>query len=192
MEEIWKDIEGTDGRYQVSNFGRVRSFARNPKGIILKTQIYRSYESVGICKTRGKSQTTPVHRLVAQAFVPNPNNYPEVNHKDENKSNNRADNLEWCTRQYNMSYKTARLRQGISSGKTVEQTAINNDVVIAIYPSAKLAGEINSIDESSILKCCHGKRTYAGGYGWRFSNQNVQFFNPQAYNGISSPQSHES
>lgn len=192
MEEIWKNIEGTNGRYQISNLGRVKSFTRNSEGLILKPHISRMYEYVGICKKGSPPRTEPIHRLVAKAFVPNPNNFKEVNHIDENKLNNRADNLEWCTRQYNMSYKTARLRQGISNGKPVEQTAINNDVVIAIYPSAKLAGEINNIDESSILKCCHGKRTYAGGYGWRFSNQNVQFFNPQAYNGISSPQSHES
>lgn len=118
MEEIWKDIEGSNGVYQVSNLGRVRTKDRlrwcgksygKIKGIILKPwkqgRKGREYLAVGVC---GKH--IQIQRLVAQAFIPNPNNLPCVNHKDENPKNNRVDNLEWCTYKYNNEYGTARER----------------------------------------------------------------------------------
>ena len=118
MVEEWKDIEGFEGRYQISNFGRVKSLERiiaystsNQTGIefesqkycperILKTYIYGRYEHVGLRKG-SKTYNFSVHRLVATYFVPNPNNYPVINHKDENNLNNRADNLEWCSGEEN-------------------------------------------------------------------------------------------
>ena len=127
MQEIWKDIEGYEGYYQVSNLGRVKSLERKTKQHhnsvrtqperILKSWIKR-YESVILCKD-SKTKKVPIHRLVAKAFLPNENNLPEVNHKDENKLNNCADNLEWCTREYNINYGTAieRKRQKLK-GRT--------------------------------------------------------------------------
>lgn len=166
MQEIWRDIPSFNGVYQVSNIGRVKSFKKG-KERILSQSLTRGYPSVTLTDENGKHATYLVHRLVGFAFIPNPNGYKEINHKDENKTNNNIDNLEWCTREYNMSYKTARLRQGISYGKPVEQIIIDN-IVIAKYCSAEVAAKINDIDSSSIHKCCKGKRQFAGGYYWRY------------------------
>lgn len=116
MEEIWKDIEGYEGWYQVSNLGRVRSVERYVnykktglsfrKSRILKLKSdYYGYRSVNL-SVNCKVKTYKVHRLVAQAFIPNPNNLPCINHKDENKSNNFVSNLEWCSIAYNNTYGT--------------------------------------------------------------------------------------
>lgn len=110
--EIWKDIEGYEGMYQVSNMGRVRALDRvkpNSGGQIAKGHILPSYNNgngylwVSLWKFN-KSKHIYVHRLVAMAFIPNPSNLPIINHKDEDKSNNRHDNLEWCTQKYNINY----------------------------------------------------------------------------------------
>lgn len=121
MQEIWKDIENYEGYYQVSNLGRVRSVNRiviNSMGGKIqhlqgKLQILKpgklGYVIAQLSKDN-KRKYCKVHRLVAQAFIPNPDNLPEVNHKDENKANNRVDNLEWCDREYNVNYGTCSLR----------------------------------------------------------------------------------
>ena len=108
--EIWKDIEGYEGYYQVSNFGNVRSVdrvieysdgvKRLRKGRILKP--YKNRDGYLTCDLRknSKHKISKIHRLVSEAFIPNPSNLPEVNHKDEDKTNNCVDNLEWCTRSY--------------------------------------------------------------------------------------------
>lgn len=113
MQEEWKDIVDFEGLYQVSNFGRVRSLDRVVKrgvsgsllvrGQILKPQISKGYYYVRLCNS-GFWKSILVHRLVAQAFIPNTHDLPEINHKDENKLNNCSHNLEWCTRQYNVNY----------------------------------------------------------------------------------------
>ena len=176
MKEKWKAIDGYEGLYEVSNTGKVRSFKKSRKGHILVPAATRGYDSVGLCSGDGSKTTVLVHRLVATAFVPNPNGYKEVNHKDENKKNNNADNLEWCTRAYNMSFKTARVRQGVSCGKPVEQMTIDG-IAVALYSSAEMAGKILGIDASSIHKCCKNKRDHAAGYKWRYSN--TSFFKVQ-------------
>lgn len=102
MKEIWKDIPGFEKRYMVSNMGRVYSLLVKR---VLKTCVSnRGYELVCLKNKDGKRKQYTIHRIVAQVFVSNPNNYPIINHKDENKLNNRADNLEWCTYSYNNSY----------------------------------------------------------------------------------------
>lgn len=175
MEEIWKDIDGYEGKYQISNMGNVKSFSKfsPPSGRILKTCHSRGYTWVALFDKNGKHKNWLIHRLVALAFVPNPNNYKEINHKDEDKKNNRADNLEWCTRAYNMSYGTARFRQGLSYSRAVEQLTLEN-IPIAKYYSVKIAATINNIDSSSILKCCKGTRCFVGGYKWRYADSNDQ------------------
>lgn len=102
MKEIWKDIPGYEGLYQVSNMGRVKSLNFNRSGLprILKTKNRQGYPRVILWKS-GKRHEVCVHRLVAQAFIPNPENKPFVNHKDGNRRNNHVDNLEWCTAQEN-------------------------------------------------------------------------------------------
>lgn len=111
MIEIWKDILGYEGLYQVSNLGNVRSlnYRRSGKLKLLKQGTDNGYKRVELSKN-GKKKKYWVHRLVAISFISNPNNYKEVNHKDEDKSNNNVNNLEWCTREYNINYGTAMKR----------------------------------------------------------------------------------
>lgn len=109
-EEIWKDIEGYEGSYQVSNTGLVRSLdRRRTDGVLIHGRMLAQsadqdgYLVLGL-SLDGKSKTVKVHRLVAKAFIDNPDNLPEVNHIDEDKTNNNVDNLEWCTNAYNLTY----------------------------------------------------------------------------------------
>ena len=120
MKELWKDIEGYEGLYQVSSLGAIRSLDRyrnrpsksgnmyiqRYKGKVLKQTLNDGYFTIYLHKD-GVNKFYSVHRLVAKAFIPNPNNLPQVNHKDENKQNNCVENLEWCTAKYNVNYGTA-------------------------------------------------------------------------------------
>ena len=110
-EEIWRDISGYEGHYQVSNFGRVKSFHKG--GRILKPGLVLGYLKVSL-NSGGKVAQRKVHRLVAEAFIPNPNGKPEVNHIDGNPRNNHVDNLEWCTQLENIrhAYATGLIPQG--------------------------------------------------------------------------------
>lgn len=112
MQEIWKDVKEYEGLYQVSNYGRVKSISyfnhankkSYPRNKILKPlKNEKGYLRIDLAKN-GKSKKVRIHRLVAQTFISNPNNYQEVNHIDGNKQNNRVDNLEWCTHSYNMKH----------------------------------------------------------------------------------------
>ena len=104
MTEIWKNIDGYEGKYQVSNFGQVKSMIGQEK--VLHPKKHRNgHLQIGLHKDK-KRKTMYIHRLVAQAFIPNPDNLPCVNHKDENPNNNNVDNLEWCTQKYNCNYGT--------------------------------------------------------------------------------------
>lgn len=110
MKEVWKDIQGYEGLYQISSLGRVKAFPRPIPGAYKNREFIKKtshdnygYPIVGLSKN-GKSKTFTIHRLVAKAFIPNPDCLKEVNHKDENKDNNCEDNLEWCTTQYNLTY----------------------------------------------------------------------------------------
>ena len=113
MEE-WKAVPGYEGLYEVSNKGNVRNVRRNK---LLRLQKNQGYIKVWLYKN-GIVTGLRVHRLVAQAFIPNPDNLLEVNHKDEDKTNNSVDNLEWCTRKYNVNYGTRNIR--------MRETAIKN------------------------------------------------------------------
>lgn len=105
MQELWKDIEGYDGRYQVSNLGNIRTiYKTKPPKVLKPTKSKYGYLCLSLMKPNGIKKNERVSRLVAKAFVPNPNNYPLVNHKDEDKTNNRIENLEWCTSSYNVRY----------------------------------------------------------------------------------------
>lgn len=121
MQEIWKDVPGYEGQYQVSNTGRVRSLDRiKPDGIFQHGTIRKTYldacgyELVALRKNN-KPKNWSVHRLVATAFIPNPDNLPQVNHKDEIRNHNTVDNLEWCTIEYNQRYGHRRQRSSESS-----------------------------------------------------------------------------
>ena len=112
MEE-WKDIKGYEGIYQISNKGRVKTLGNNKtkKEKIRDGKIDRGYKRISLCKN-GKEKKYSIHRLVAEAFLPNPDNLPVVNHKDENKLNNNVENLEWCTQEYNVNYSGTAGRPG--------------------------------------------------------------------------------
>lgn len=167
MPEIWRDIKDYEGLYQISNLGRVRSLDRFIKQALqyrlLKGRVKpcnknpNGYLKINLCKN-GNSKTFLVHRLVAQAFLPNPNNLPEVNHKDENKENNYVDNLEWCTSRYN---------NGYSHGKPVLQYTLDGQFV-AEYPSAAEASRKNKIIVQNICSCCNYIIKSAGGYIWKY------------------------
>ena len=124
MKEEWKDIKGYEGLYQISSYGRVYSFYK--KGYLELNLNKYGYLHVGLYR-EGKRKVYKVHRLVAQTFILNPNNYPEVNHKDENKINNYISNLEWCTHQYNNFYGTKNIRQSNKSkGRKLTQKHKDN------------------------------------------------------------------
>ena len=136
--EVWKDVAGYEGVYQVSNKGNVRSVARKDSigrkcgGRMLKPGYDKDgYLRVNIYKN-GKQKTRFIHRLVAGAFVPNPNpnGYSEINHRDENKVNNYANNLEWCTREYNNNHGTRSERSSQSRSKKVKAINIETNEVI--------------------------------------------------------------
>lgn len=135
--EEWRDVVGFEEFYQVSNLGRVRSLdrlvdtnikyvdKRIHKGKLLKSHLNnKGYKKVFLCKN-SEPKNHYVHRLVAQAFIPNPDNLPVVNHKDENPSNNCVDNLEWCTQQYNMNWNGVMKRVGLKKRKTDEEKEYN-------------------------------------------------------------------
>lgn len=116
MKEVWKDIDGYEGLYQVSNLGRIRSLYKRRKDVeFLKFTDCHGYKIVGLCKNK-KQMSFRVHRIVASAFLPNPNNNPQVNHINGDKTDNRAVNLEWCTQSANMRH---AYENGLEKANTV-------------------------------------------------------------------------
>lgn len=182
MQEIWKDIPGYEGYYQVSNLGNVKSMKRvverknngtgnlplKPK-LLSPTTYPTGYKKVTLCKN-DKRKYLFVHRLVAEAFIPNPNHYPYVNHKDENPSNNHVNNLEWCTNEYNMNYGTIGYRISLSKSKQVFQYDLNGNLLNIFYGASE-AQRLTQISLSSILNCCKGTSKSAGGFLWSFSDK---------------------
>lgn len=178
MKEIWKPIKGYEGWYEVSNLGRVRSLDRivtysdgknySLKGKMLKMHYCGSGYLQFILHKNGKTEHKYPHRLVAETFLPNPNNLPEVNHKDENKTNNCVDNLEWCDSKYNKNYGTAIQRMAEKKSKTVLKIDINTNEVIEEYPSAMEAARKLNIYQGNISDCCRGKYKTAYGYKWKY------------------------
>ena len=169
-KEIWKDVKGYEGLYQVSNFGRIRTPEKLSKnGHHLKNKYLKllknqyGYKYIGIHKNGVRSNRF-IHRLVAQAFIPNPHNYPEVNHKDENPSNNCVDNLEWCTRGYNNRYGTRMKRVIKSLSVKVVQLSLDGSLV-KVWPSIRNASK-NGCYSSSISHCCQNRLLRCNGYYW--------------------------
>lgn len=178
IEEVWKDIKGFEGLYQVSNIGRVKSLSRvvraNTCGsremstkILSNCKSSCGYDFVVLSKN-GKHYNKSIHRLVAETFIPNPNKYREVNHKDENKRNNGVANLEWCDRKYNANYGTGIERCAAQKCKPVVMIDATTGVVLQTFKSAKDAMKETNISRKNIGMVCLGKRTTAGGYIWKF------------------------
>ena len=113
MTEEWKDVKGYEGKYKISNLGRLKSYAQNKDGRIIDGYVdKKGYKNVRMYDEPQNGKWYKMHRLVASTFIENPNSYPQVNHKDENKTNNRVDNLEWCDNLYNERYGTKGKRAG--------------------------------------------------------------------------------
>ncbi len=127
MKEIWKPISGYENLYNISNLGNVFSIKSNRN--IKPTKNYKGYLMVGLCKNK-KRKNCLVHRLVAGAFIDNPNNLPEINHKDENPSNNVVFNLEWCTHKYNMNYNN--LGKRIKIQKELNELYKQEDTILKV------------------------------------------------------------
>lgn len=157
MKEIWKEILGYEGLYEVSNLGKVRNMKT---GRILKLRgNTKKYWRIVLSKN-GQCREYKLHRLVAQAFLPNPNKYPQVNHKDNNPDNNTVDNLEWCTALYNVRYSQAiPILQYDLNGNFIREWGGQNE-----------ASERLNIPQGNICKCCNGFRNSAGGFIWRYKN----------------------
>lgn len=179
MNEIWKDVQGYEGLYQVSNLGRVRSLDRYVshaslgrkfcKGCIMAThQTNSGYLAVNLCKGN-RYKTFCIHRLVADAFIPVESNEDvQVNHKDENKHNNCADNLEWCSASYNNMYGTKRERGNAKNEKAVVRCDLDGNAIME-YKSATVAErEISGKVTGAISHCLNGKTQTAFGYKWFF------------------------
>ena len=177
-QEQWKDIEGYEGIYQVSSFGRVRSLDRvrpdkngvmQPfKGKILGQYPLNGYNHVALMKNC-QHRTTKVHRLVALAFVPGYFDGAEVNHKDENRLNNRADNLEWCDRKYNNNYGT-RTEKATAHLRKIRKAVLqfdDNGNFIARYDSCYWAAKATGLRDFVIRRAC-GDGTRGGGFRWKF------------------------
>ena len=176
MDEIWKDVVGYEGLYQVSNLGRVKSL---PRRIIVGWADYVSKEKIlsqanhrqgykFVCFHRnGKQKTYKVHRLVAEAFISNPNNYKCINHKNENPSNNNVDNLEWCNHSYNNNYGTRNERVRNATCKIVEQYTKDGQY-IRDWNGTREIQRVLGIRCSNISGACLGKRKTAGGFVWKY------------------------
>ena len=167
-KEIWKDIKGYEGLYQVSNKGNVRSLHYGKIKQLSIVKRSNGYLMVSLWN-KMKRKHYLVHRLVAEAFIPNPNNYPQVNHKDENPINNSVDNLEWCTSKYNNNYGTRNQRMFNNMPKYCVVKYDLNGNYIAEYLSIKIAARENNISDSNIIKCCKGQRKTAGRYIWKYN-----------------------
>lgn len=186
--EIWKDIKGYEGLYQVSNMGQVKSLgngkSNKSKLKVMKQQLnHKGYPMINLCKN-GVTKGVSVHRLVAINFIPNPNNLPQVNHIDEIKTNNCVENLEWCTNEYNHNYGTRieRVRQKqignpnmkTSLGKFGKEHPTSKPIlqltldgeIIKLWFSASDAIRENGYGKSHISSCCTGKKKTAYGYKW--------------------------
>ena len=164
--EIWKPINGYEGLYEISSYGRVKSLCagRWHTTIIRKLVPDKDGYMTVLLKKDGKYTNLKVHRLVAMAFLPNPDNCREVNHKDEDKANNRIENLEWCSRQYNQTYNGLHSRVFC---KPIIQLSPSG-VEIARYDSIRNAMKATGANETCISEVLNNKRKTAGGFIWAY------------------------
>lgn len=189
MEEIlqfeeWRPVVGYEGYYEVSSFGRVRSVERLVERsshkmklksyILVQRQQPNGYLKVSLCKD-AKHKSFWVHRLVAQAFIPNPHNLSCINHKTECKTFNHFSALEWCDREYNNVYGTVVERRAEKQSRKVIQYTLNGEF-IKEWPSAMEIERQLGFDNTQIGNCCKHKPKYhtAHGFKWEYAENNEQ------------------
>lgn len=179
MEE-WKDVIGYEGLYQVSNYGRVKHLAqvhKNRFGECTKQEHIVGYKSSNgymyvVLHKNNKPHTVTIHSLVAKAFIPNPNGYACINHKDETHDNNNVDNLEWCDKEYNNNYGTLAERKRVimrNHPKTSKPVwCMENNIT---YASAREAARNLGVCPSNIINCCNGKQHTCKGLHFMYADK---------------------
>ena len=166
--EIWKMIPDHPD-YYISNLGRVYSAKKSGK-ILSPCIDTHGYYMLHLWENNVQ-HAIKVHRLVAEAFIPNPNNLSDVNHKDENKTNNNVQNLEWCSRSYNLNYGTRHERANTSKKKPVIMLDAKTFEHIKYFDSAIDAERETQISSTNIAFVCKEKRKTAGGYAWKYAQE---------------------
>lgn len=165
--KIWKDIEGYEGLYKVSNEGDVYSLRRKKCMSLINDK--DGYKKINLVDRTGKMHTYQVHRLVAKAFISNPENYRCINHKDEIKHHNNVENLEWCTHRYNSNYGTIKEKISKGNSKAVVQLT-KDDEIVMIWQSATECAKELGFTQGEISRCCHGARNNLyKGFVWKFA-----------------------
>ena len=176
MNEIWKDIDGYEGLYQVSNLGQVKSirdkYGNYREKILKQGKRKDGYLYVNLYK-EGKRKYNLVHRLVANAFIPNPNGYTCVNHKDENPLNNCVSNLEWCTHKYNINYgsRTTKAAEKLTNRQDLSKQVYQYDkqgTLVAIWDST-MECKRNGYNQGHVAACCRGERKTHRGFKWSYT-----------------------
>ena len=170
MQEKWRPVVGYEGLYEVSNFGRIRRIR-----IVVQTRKKHGYMQVSLKDSGGARKSLRVHRIVAEAFIPNPEGKPQVNHRDENPENNRADNLEWATAEENTNYGSRTARAAAKNGSKTPIVQIDPKTLKAVaeYPGQSAAARATGISLASINACLRGKQRRAGGYLWEYKYKKV-------------------
>ena len=176
--EIWKDVKGYEGLYQVSNLGNVRSLNyRRYGGVRNLTPKCNNYGRLWVDLWKnGRNKMFLIHRLVASAFIPNPNNYPQINHIDENPQNNVAENLEWCTAKYNVQTynKNHPEKRHAPRGPNKNCTAIKQLTLagetVKLWSNSREVMREQGWSDWSISQCCKGKRKTAYGFIWQYAD----------------------
>ena len=170
MSEIWKDIKGLEGKYQISNMGRVKSLHYNwsDSERMLIPHVQRTgYLCVNI---GGKLRT--IHRLVAESFIENPNNLSQVNHIDGNKRNNTVENLEWCSPSENLNH-AYKIGLKVATSNHLKKRTLQFDLdrnLIKEWECTKDIERVLNINHSNISACCNGRLKTSGGYVWRYAD----------------------
>lgn len=189
MKEIWKDIKGYEGYYQVSNTGKIKSLKRKVyagrermrwqyERILSENKTNGNGYKIVTLNKDGKGQNKYVHRLVAETFLKNKNNYKYINHKDENKSNNSVDNLEFCTAQYNSTYNNLHIKNGLKNRNNKYSKKIlqlnDNDEIINILPSISEASRQLKVSQQAISDCLRGIQLHSAGYKWKYADNSLR------------------
>ena len=166
MTEELKDIVGYEGEYAITRDGNVWSYKSNK--FLKYSNNGKGYYQISLCKD-GKGKNYLIHRLVAEAYIPNPEGLPQVNHKDENPQNNCVSNLEWCDAKYNANYGTRTERSNKKRSKPVYCIELDK----TFYGARQAARELG-LDNSSIIKCCKGRYKTHGGFHWKYAETSVE------------------